>query len=184
MPTSRAQYLLFTEASIQNDGSGQWRFMLEQIGSSERFAASDVESWRRLERLELLAVVRGLEALDAPARVTLVTRSRYVSRGLRCGLDEWRSNDWHWERFGEWTLVRDADLWQRVDVTLQYHLLQCRLWQFDAGHQRLAERHSQGHGAASDFRGLAAGGRAGFRRAVRTAAGRAPCLSGMGLAAG
>ena len=38
----------------------------------------------------LLAVVRGLEALPEPSRVTLVTTSGWIRRGLRFGLDNWR----------------------------------------------------------------------------------------------
>jgi hypothetical protein len=84
------------------------------------------------ERLELLAVVRGLEALDGPARVTLVTRSRYVSRGIRFGITEWRANEWQWERFGRVVPVKDHDLWQRVDRALLFHRVECQSWQFEA----------------------------------------------------
>lgn len=83
------------------------------------------------ERLELLAVVRGLEALDGPARVTLVTRSRYVSRGMKHGLAEWRANEWRWERFGRIVPVKDSDLWQRVDRALLFHQVECQAWQFE-----------------------------------------------------
>jgi hypothetical protein len=93
---------------------------------------SDEESAMCGERLELLAVVRGLEALDGPARVTLVTKSRYVSRGLRFGMTEWRANDWQWERFGRVVPVKDCDLWQRVDRALLFHQVQCQAWQFEA----------------------------------------------------
>ena len=70
------------------------------------------------ERLALLAVVRGLEALPEPSRVTLVTTSGWIRRGLRFGLDNWRDNQWQWERFGRMTPIKNADLWQRVDRAL------------------------------------------------------------------
>ena len=92
---------------------------------------SDEETTACGERLELLAVVRGLEALDGPAQVTLVTKSRYVSRGIRCGLTEWRANDWQWERFGRIVPVKDHDLWQRVDRALLFHKVDCQAWQFE-----------------------------------------------------
>lgn len=93
---------------------------------------ADEEAFTCGERLELLAVVRGLEALDGPSRVTLVTKSRYVSRGLRFGMAEWRANDWNWERFGRVVPVKDSDLWQRVDRALLYHEVECQAWQFEA----------------------------------------------------
>lgn len=92
---------------------------------------SDSESAMCGERLELLAVVRGLEALDGPARVTLVTRSRYVSRGIRFGITEWRANEWQWERFGRVVPVKDHDLWQRIDRALLFHKVECQSWQFE-----------------------------------------------------
>ncbi len=85
------------------------------------------------ERLELLAVVRGLEALEQPSKVTLVTTSRVVRRGLRFGLELWRENQWHWERFGRMAPIKNADLWQRVDRALHIHDVSCRTLRFDEG---------------------------------------------------
>jgi ribonuclease HI len=78
------------------------------------------------ERAALLAVVRGLEALEQPSRVTLVTTSRYVARGLQFGLSEWRETDYCWEHFGSVQPIRNADLWRRVDHAMQFHQISCR----------------------------------------------------------
>ena len=83
------------------------------------------------ERLELLAVVRGLEALDQPSRVTLVTPSKYVHRGLLYGLEEWRTNGWSWEHFGQMVPVKNRDLWQRLDRALGFHELEFQPWRLD-----------------------------------------------------
>lgn len=104
---------------------GQWRFVLESADGANRLEAADQER-ASSERLELLALVRGLEALDQPSKVTLVTSSRYVSRGIRFGLTQWRDNGWHWERFGEMSPIKDHDLWQRVDQALQFHEVECK----------------------------------------------------------
>ncbi len=106
--------------------------MLESIDGSTQFAAADDEREVARERLDLLAVVRGLEALDQPSHVTLVTPSRYVSRGIRFGLNHWRENDWQWESFGEMAPVPNADLWQRVDRAMGIHEVRCRAWKFES----------------------------------------------------
>ena len=77
---------------------------------------------------ELLAVVRGLEALQQPSRVTLVTPSRYVARGIVRCLDDWRASQWQWERFGRVEPIRDHDLWRRVDRAMDYHQIDCHTW--------------------------------------------------------
>lgn len=123
-------YLLFSEASCSSS-SPSWRFVLQHVETSRRMVVSDGEPTTCGERLELLAVVRGLEALDGPSRVTLVTRSRYVSRGIRFGMAEWRANDWQWERFGRIVPVKDCDLWQRIDRALLFHQVECQAWQFE-----------------------------------------------------
>lgn len=108
---------------------GRWHFVLEQLDGSERLEAADNERSMNRERLALLSVVRGLEALEQPSQVSLVTTSRYVSRGLRYGLSSWRESDYTWERFGEQRPVRNSDLWRRVDTALQFHGIKCRLIQ-------------------------------------------------------
>lgn len=133
MKVATPHYLLFSE-SCRKSTQGNWRFVLQSLDGSEPFEAADSEPEAHGERLELLAVVRGLEALQQPSRVTLVTPSRYVNRGLTYGLAEWRANDWQWEHFGEMVPVKNRDLWQRVDRALEYHRIECRAWRFDLPH--------------------------------------------------
>ncbi len=133
MKVATPHYLLFSESSQQKQ-HGQWRFVLQSLDGAEQFEAADAEANIPGDRLELLAVVRGLEALEQPSRVTLVTPSKYVNRGLANGLEEWRANGWEWEHYGEMVPVKNRDLWQRVDRALRYHQLECRTWRFDLPH--------------------------------------------------
>jgi len=132
MMSNSPHFLLFSEASRDEQSAPCWRFVLQNVETQSRFSATDAEPADCGERLELLAVVRGLEALDGPARVTLVTKSRYVSRGIKSGLAEWRRNEWSWERFGRMVPIRDHDLWQRVDRALGFHKVNCQAWHFDS----------------------------------------------------
>lgn len=127
-------YLLLTQAQSNPDSASQggvWRFVLEQVGSSNRIEVSEEEPGVWGERLQLLAVVRGLEALEQPSRVTLITPSRFVGNGVRRGISEWRENGWQWERFGQLTAVKHCELWKRVDQALQFHQINCRVWEFE-----------------------------------------------------
>ena len=128
------RYLLFADATESSQQSAGWRFVLSAIDSQHTISVEDVEQEAvRSERLALMAALRGLEALDQPSVVTLVCPSRYVRRGFAHGLKQWREGGWKWECFGRRVLVRDHDLWRRVDRTLQFHRVDCRSWRFESG---------------------------------------------------
>jgi ribonuclease HI len=132
MATFKPHYLLFCDGclipsgALHTEARGRWRFVLEDIVTGTKSEASDCEPSDHLDRISLLAVTRGLEALEQPSRVTLITTSRYVARGLQYGLVEWREHDYCWEHFGSIQPIRNADLWRRVDVALRFHEVQCR----------------------------------------------------------
>jgi len=130
MRVATPHYLLFSE-SCQKNSQGKWRFVLQTIDGTEQFEAADAEPDAQGERLVLLAVVRGLEALGQPSRVTLVTSSKYVNRGLKYGLSEWRANDWQWEHYGEMVPVKNQDLWQRLEAARAAHEVH---WHWVKGH--------------------------------------------------
>ena len=134
MKQTAPHFLLLTQAQSNPDPHGRggiWRFVLEQIGSTIRIEVSEEEPGVWGERLQLLAVVRGLEALEQTSRVTLITPSRFVGNGIRRGLAQWRNNGWQWERFEEQAPIKHCDLWKRVDHALQFHQVNCRIWDFD-----------------------------------------------------
>lgn len=128
MRATNPHFLLFSSADLSCGHASRWQFVLKSLDGRSRFAAGDEEPGAPCERAELLAVVRGLEALDQPSRVTLVTKSRYVARGIIRCLDDWRAAEWRWERFGRLEPIRDHDLWQRVDRALAYHEVHCHTW--------------------------------------------------------
>lgn len=114
---------------------GSWHFCIKSDDGQVWLEASDFESFISRERLELLAVVRGLEALDQPSIVTLVTPNPQISRSVRQGLDYWRDRNWTWERFGEKVPMSNSDLWIRIDSALQIHEIRCRTYRIDPKQQ-------------------------------------------------
>ena len=132
MTSPKPHYLLFCDGNVSANGEsvglqrGRWRFVLEDLVSGVRVEATDQENACAPDRSALVAVLRGLEALEQPSRVTLVTTSRYVTRGLQYGLSEWRDNDYSWEHFGAIQPIRNADIWKRIDRALAFHQVQCR----------------------------------------------------------
>src|SRR6476659_6518347 len=123
MPAPMPPHLLLRAAETK---PGNWRFSIENAEHVE-LEVNDFETFTQGQRLEMLTVVRGLEALEQPSRVTLLTPSSYVKRGITYGLEDWRASDWCWESHGKMVPVKNSDLWQRLDRALEYHRVECRL---------------------------------------------------------
>lgn len=138
MNGSTPHYLLFSQTS-RCSKSGRWRFALRTADGSEQFEATDVEPGTRGERLDLLTVVRALESLDQPSRVTLVGCNPYIRRGVQYGLPQWRVNGWRWEFFGQLVPVKNGDLWQRMERLLQFHRVEYRSRRLDPPHEPLVD---------------------------------------------
>ena len=134
MGDTAPRFYLFSDCEACAE-TGRWRFVLRRADGSQRLVAEDIEPGVRGERLELLSVIRGLESLEVPSRVTLMTACIYIREGIRHGLAEWRANGWRWERFGQMVPVKDLDLWHRVDRAMQFHQIDCRTYRFDPPHR-------------------------------------------------
>jgi len=123
-----AQYLLVCHAKSLTFTRGLWCFNLETLSGESLIEAED-EDEGDLNRLSLLAAVRGLEAIDGGSLVSLVSNNRYLIRSLDQSLPRWRENDFIWEHFGRKIPVQNADLWRRIDRTLSIHQVTASLVQ-------------------------------------------------------
>ena len=119
-------YLLVCTATSFSINQGSWNFSLESVDGQSVLEAGD-EDLGDLNRLTLLAAVRGLEAIDGPSGVTLLSHNRYLIRSLSDSLPRWRENDFVWEHFGRRIDVQHADLWRRVDRALSIHCVEACL---------------------------------------------------------
>lgn len=170
------RYLLFADVSseapesITGDSpadSSSWQFVLHSVDGADSIKAVDSEHGASQERLALLAVVRGLEALEQPSLVTLMTTNASIARGIRRGLKAWRRSGWKWERFGRLVPVRNCDLWQRIDQAMNFHQVKCRYWRFDmveSANHMAAEANVQKAACGAEAR--TAGSHAGHSRSA------------------
>jgi ribonuclease HI len=118
----RAQVHLFTDGACSgNPGPGGWAFILRHVATGKEKAASGGEHETTNNRMELLAVIRGLEALQRPCQVELFTDSVYVGKGLQEWLAKWKQNGWRRRERERWMPVKNAELWRRLDELAQRH---------------------------------------------------------------
>ena len=125
MAATAPHYYLIPAAQRTPSG-GKWRFDLLSKAGRPTLSAEDFEPGERsAARLELTALARGLEALDGPARVTVLVNDQHIRQGLSFGLAEWKANAWQWEHYEQWAPVKNADLWRRVDRAMDFHDVRC-----------------------------------------------------------
>jgi ribonuclease HI len=96
-----------------NPGPGGWAVLI-RAGAREK-AVSGGEPLTTNNRMELMAAIKGLEALKKPCRVRLHTDSTYVRDGITRWIHKWRQNGW---RTSDRKQVKNAELWQElIDAT-------------------------------------------------------------------
>lgn len=123
---------LFTDGACSgNPGPGGWAYILRHPASGKSIEASGGERTTTNNRMELSAVIRGLEKLNAPSVVELYSDSQYVLKGLEEWLASWKKRGW--KTAGK-TPVKNEDLWRRLDELKQVHELRFHWVRGHAGH--------------------------------------------------
>ena len=112
--TPQKPFELFTDGACSgNPGPGGWAYILR--GGTLKSA---VEEWgaepeTTNNRMELLAVIRGLEATPAGSAVVVTTDSEYTVKGLREWMKGWKARGW---RKADKKPVMNVDLWKQLDA--------------------------------------------------------------------
>ena len=121
---------MFTDGACRgNPGPGGWAALL-RTGKTER-ELSGGEPLTTNNRMELLAAIRGLEALKRPCRVRLHTDSIYVRDGITKWIHGWRRNGW---KTADKKPVKNAELWQELLDAAAPHRIDWRWVKGHAGH--------------------------------------------------
>lgn len=113
---------LYTDGACSgNPGPGGWGFLLRCPRTRKELERSGGEPNTTNNRMELLAVIRGLESLREPCQVELYSDSRYVGQGIRSWMKGWKSRGWKRRDGGRWVPVKNVELWQRLDELASTH---------------------------------------------------------------
>ena len=115
---------LFTDGACSgNPGPGGWAYILRHPTTQKSKEGSGGEPLTTNNRMELMAVIRGLEALKRPCKVELFTDSVYVGKGLTEWMVGWKRNGWQRREKDKLRPIKNAELWQRLDELLNTHEL-------------------------------------------------------------
>ncbi len=104
-------------------GWGAWIRMGEH--SKELFGGEPITT---NNRMELMAVIKALEALKRSCSVKIYTDSVYVQKGMSEWLASWKARGW---RTADKKPVKNDDLWRQLDMLAQQHQIE---WLWVKGH--------------------------------------------------
>jgi ribonuclease HI len=118
---------IYTDGACRgNPGPGGWGVLLRADGHEKRLCGG--ERMTTNNRMELMAAIMGLEALNRACVVDLYTDSQYVRRGITEWLDDWKRRGW---KTASRQPVKNQDLWERLDRARAGHRVR---WHWVKGH--------------------------------------------------
>lgn len=114
-----------------NPGPGGWGALLQAktgdaVVKERELKGGEADTTNN--RMELLAAINALEALERPSTITVVTDSAYVKGGITEWLRSWKRNNW---RTATKKPVKNEDLWRRLDEAAARHQV---TWTWVKGH--------------------------------------------------
>ncbi|MCD7943559.1 MAG: ribonuclease HI [Clostridia bacterium] len=114
-----------------NPGPGGWCCILVYRGHEKVLSGGDPVTTNN--RMEMTAVIKALEALKEPCRVTLVSDSKYVIDALSLGwAEKWKNRGWK-RSSGDDAL--NPDLWDKLLTLTKKHTLTYTWVKGHAGHE-------------------------------------------------
>jgi ribonuclease HI len=119
--------VIYTDGACKgNPGPGGWGAVLRS-GDHEKHIHGG-EKLTTNNRMEISAVIFALRALKTRSSVELWTDSQYVQKGVTEWLEGWKQRGW---RTASKAPVKNADLWQELDLLLPDHVIS---WHWVRGH--------------------------------------------------
>ncbi len=104
---------IFTDGACSgNPGPGGWGAILRSGGHEKEISGGERDTTNN--RMEMMAVIKALEALKKPACIDLYTDSTYVQKGVSEWMRGWKAKGWP-------AKIKNQDLWKRIDELVARH---------------------------------------------------------------
>lgn len=118
---------IWTDGScLGNPGPGGWAFVATDGKNTAERCGAEPDTTNN--RMELMAVLRALNAAKKHAELEIHTDSQYVKNGMQSWVKNWKKNNW---RTASRQPVKNQDLWMALDEvasTIKIH------WHWVRGH--------------------------------------------------
>jgi len=122
---------IFTDGACSgNPGKGGYGVILKYNGVSREISEGFLLTTNN--RMEILAAIKGLEALKEPCTVTLYSDSKYLVDSVNQGwLIKWQKNNWYRTKNEK---AKNVDLFKRLLMLLDKHKVEFVWVKGHAGH--------------------------------------------------
>ncbi|MDG1708684.1 MAG: ribonuclease HI [Emcibacteraceae bacterium] len=121
------EVVIYTDgACYGNPGPGGWGALLIHGEHVREIMEGAFDTTNN--RMELTAAIEALNALKGTCIVILHTDSTYVKDGITKWIENWKKNGW---RTAAKKPVKNADLWQALDLAAERHDI---TWKWVKGH--------------------------------------------------
>lgn len=123
--------VIYTDGACSgNPGPGGWGALLIHGAREKELTGGEADTTNN--RMELMAAIQALEALNRPCQVELHTDSQYVMKGITQWLRGWKAKGW---KTADNKPVKNEDLWRRLDEARARHQVDWRWIKGHAGHE-------------------------------------------------
>jgi len=123
---------IYTDGACKgNPGPGGWGALLRSGRHERELFGGEPDTTNN--RMELIAVIRALEALKRPSRVELFTDSEYVKKGITEWVEAWKRRGW---KTADRKPVKNEALWRQLDELARRHRIR---WHWVRGHSGHAD---------------------------------------------
>ena len=113
-------------ACLGNPGPGGWAALLRCKGREREVVGGEADTTNN--RMELMAAIAALEALNEDCEIILHTDSQYVRQGITLWMPNWLRRGW---KTAAGAPVKNRDLWERLHAAAQRHAID---WRWVKGH--------------------------------------------------
>jgi len=121
------QVELFTDGACRgNPGPGGWGVLMRYGDHEKEMYGGEKETTNN--RMELTAVIEGLNSLTRQCSVKITTDSTYVKDGITSWIHNWKKRNW---KTAAKKPVKNQDLWQALDKAVSEHDVE---WAWVKGH--------------------------------------------------
>ena len=111
------EVVIYTDGACSgNPGPGGWGVVMHWQGKEKELYGFDPVTTNN--RMELMAAIQALEALQRPTTVSLHTDSKYLLDGITKWIQGWQRNGW---KTAAKKPVKNDDLWRRLTEAMRPH---------------------------------------------------------------